>query len=176
MKQGFFLIGVIFLPFLFLSSIYDIQVESVNGDTISLSNYTNKKILITVINAAEPDPSQLEALDSLQKNDTSLVVIAVPANEFGGPGSDSAIAAMQDSLGLEILITKSSYVTKGSGDNQVLLFKWLTDVNENSHFDTDVETVGKFFIVSKTGILYSVLSNDVPADILDQVLDQQIDQ
>jgi glutathione peroxidase-family protein len=176
MKQGILSTGIFFLIFSFQSSIYDIQVKSVQGNTISMSSYVNKKILVTVINSTAPNAGRLRYLDSLQNADTSLKVIAVPAKEFGGIGNDAALAALHNSLGLQILITKSAFVTRGAGSNQQPLFKWLTNVNNNTHFDTDVEATGKFFIISRTGVLYSILSTEVPANVLSQVLNQSIIQ
>lgn len=160
----------------FQSNIYNIQIESVAGNNISMASYSNKKILITTISSVSPSVNQLQFLDSIQNADTSLRIIAVPAKDIDGVGNDMVIASLIDSLDLNIVVTKSAYVKKSAGNNQFPLFKWLTDVNENMHFNTDVESIGQFFIVSKNGILYSVLGNDVPPEIFNQVLSQNIDQ
>jgi hypothetical protein len=44
------------------------------------------------------------------------------------------------------------------------------------HFDADADTAGQLFIISKTGVLYSVLSPDVADDVLTQVLEQDVEE
>lgn len=176
MKKITLYFGFFFLPFSFQSSIYDLQIESISGNNISMSSYANKKILITTISSVSPDIIQIEYLDSLQNSDSALRIIAVPAKDLGGSGNDAILALLADSLGIDITITKSAYVKKSAGSNQHPLFRWLTDVNENSHFDMDVEAIGQLFIVSRNGVLYSVLGNDVPVEILSQILSQNVNQ
>jgi len=177
MKQNFFYSSILFLVLLlFQGSIYDVQIISVQNSTISISSFANKKILITTINCENPNTAQLLFLDSLQNTDTSLRVIVVPALDFGGIEHDAALVSLSNTLGLDFTIIRSAFVKKAAGNNQHPLFRWLTDVNENWHFNTDVESIGQFFIVSKTGNLYSVLSNDVSREILNQVLNQNIVQ
>lgn len=157
------------------SSIYDVQVEPVEGgNAISMSSYVNKKIVITVINAARPSVSQLLWLDSLQRANASLKIIAVPAIDLSDVVSDVSIAALKTGLSLDFVITRAANVKKSAGNNQHPLFKWLTHVSENAHFDRDVESTGQLFIVSRTGTLYSVLNDDVPVAMISRVLNQEI--
>ena len=157
------------------SSIYDIQVLPVDGsNSISLSSYANKKILIATISAANPDKTKLIWLNSLQQADTSLRIIVVPASDLGGAGNDTSIATLKTSLSLRYVITKSANVKKNAGSNQHSLFKWLTHVSENTHFDKDVESIDQLFIVSKSGTLYSILDRKVSASVLSQALNQEI--
>ncbi len=168
---GFFLIMVSMQ-----SSIYNIQVETLEQATISISSFSGKKIVISPFNASNPDIAWLRHLDSLQMSNRKLQVIAVPANDFANAGSNASLSALKDSLALHLIILKSTDVKKSAGVNQNLLLKWLTHVNENGHFDVDVLAEGQMFIVSSNGILYSVLDNDVPADILNQILNQNVTQ
>ena len=176
MKQNIFYTGTFLILFSFQSSIYDVQIVSIQNSNISISSFANKKILVTTINCENPNTSQLQFLDSLQNADTSVRVIAVPALDFGGTENNAALISLSNSLGLDFVITKATYTQKSAGANQHSLFKWLTDVNENNHFNSDVESVGQMFIVSKTGTLYSVLGNNVPANILNQILNQNVTQ
>jgi glutathione peroxidase-family protein len=48
-----------------------------------------------------------------------------------------------------------------NGENQHPLFKWLTHLNKNTHFDRDVEETGQLFIISKKGTLYGILGRQV---------------
>lgn len=176
MQKRFLSACLFFIIVPYQSSIYDIPIESISGNNISMSSFANKKILITTFSSIMPNVSQLQYLDSLQNSNTSLIVIAVPANDFGGIGNDATLANLINSLSIDILILKSAYVKKNAGNNQQPLFKWLTNVNENNHFDVDVEAIGQMFIVSGNGILYSVLGENVPDTVLNQVLSQNLNQ
>src|SRR5205814_6400099 len=97
----FFLLPVLFLTiFSGQSGIYLINVVTVNGDTVSLGSFVNKRLLVTAFNASDPNIGFLQQLDSLQRSDTSLQVIAIPANDLGGEGNDSTLANLKDSLSL----------------------------------------------------------------------------
>jgi glutathione peroxidase len=156
-------------------SIYDIDIQLVaSGQPVSMYSFANKKILIATISSDNPDTVQLRFLDSLQTTDTSLNVVAVPLIAGNDGGSDRLIANLQNSMALDFIITKSARVKKNEGINQHSLFRWLTNVTGNGHFDTDVGGPGQLFIISRSGILYSVLENNVPLHILTIVLKQEL--
>lgn len=176
MKYNSLITGFFFTLIMYQSSIYDIQLQAANGAPVNMTTFANKKILITVFDAANPDRKQLRFLDSLRKADTAINIIAVPSNEFGsGTETNSAIISLTKSLKPGFLVTAITKVKKSSGNNQHPLFKWLTDVKENGHFNTEVETPGQLFLISKTGVLYGVLDMKVPESILQQALNQNIE-
>ena len=157
-------------------SIYNIEVQPINGGSaISLSTFAGKKIMVTIISSLNPDTTTLAFLDSLQQSDTELQVIAVPAADLGAAGNDQDIA-VRNALSTGFIITKSAMVSKSSGTDQMALFKWLTNVSQNRHFDIDANAHGQYFIVSKAGTLYSVLPANVPANILTRTLNEAITQ
>lgn len=159
---------------LFQSGIYNIQLVNLNGATVSLASFQNKKILIAPFSAGAPDTQQLQLLDSLQNANPGIKVIAVPANDFGGPGNIETLKNLRRSLSLTILMTSPMEVKKSSGLNQHPLFKWLTDVNRNTHFDVDAESGGQLFMISPGGNLYSVLGAGAPVSIVNQVMQQPV--
>jgi glutathione peroxidase-family protein len=166
------------IPFLWLTptSIYNIQFKKLNGGNVQMSEFTNKKIIIIPFNAANPELTRLHYLDSLQSIDASLQIIAVPATDFSGEGNNGALNTLSNSLSSKFVMTKQSAVKKEATIYQHVLFKWLTHVSENNHFDLDAAGVGQIFIVSQSGHLYSVLQNNVPNDILIQALNQAVNQ
>ncbi len=170
------IIGFFLIMFSMQSSIYTIQVDTIEGTATSMASFAGRKIVISPFNASTPDIAWLQHLDSLQMGNDSIQVIAVPANDLTSAGNDAKLSSLKNSLGLHITMLQSTTVKKSAGSNQNLLLKWLTDVNENGHFDVDVLAEGQMFIVSSNGILYSVLDNDVPDDILNQILNQNISQ
>src|SRR5678816_3540339 len=91
-----FFIGLVLAISLSGSSIYDFKMPGLDGSDIDFSAYKGKKILI-VNTASEcgntPQYKDLEALYVKYKD--QLVVVGVPANNFGGqePGSNADIKA-----------------------------------------------------------------------------------
>ena len=155
------------------SSLYDIELIKYNGDKMSMASFRNKKIIIAAFSTSYPDYDYLKYLDYLQGQNSSVRVIAVPAVDFGGEISNARLQTIRDSLPLNIIITKPGYVKKESGARQQGLYKWLTRVEENSHFDADVRTNDQLHVISESGILYAVLQKPVAAEAIDQVLKQQ---
>jgi glutathione peroxidase-family protein len=166
--------AILLIFFLGQENIYDIDIQLVSsGQPIGMSSFAGKKIVIATIRAANPDTAQLRFFDSLQTADQSLVVIAVPVIDSSGVGNDRFIARLQNSLSLDFIITRSARVTKNAGNGQLSLFRWLTNATGNGHFDTDVRAPGQLFIISKNGILYSVLERNTPARVLFRTLSQE---
>ena len=170
MKLVFILIPLLFATNLPPSDFYKIQVESVDGKTINLSDYKGKKILIAEFNAANPDESFLGMLDTLQNSDTGIVVIAVPATDFDGNTSNSKIKSLKADLNLNYLVTETGKVARNSGGSQLSLFKWLTSLSDNTHFDVDITSEGQMFLVSEKGELLAAVGKGTPPDIISQLL------
>ena len=79
---------------IYAESIYDIKINTIDGDEINLKSFKGKKILI--VNVASKcgftkQYTQLEELYKTYKN--KLVIIGVPCNQFGGqePGTSEEI-------------------------------------------------------------------------------------
>ncbi len=149
---------------------YDLQVKDINGDTLSLASFSNKKIVFTPLSAAKPDTSQLITLEILQKANTGIVFIAVPADDFDGPGESQQLRLFQNQFCPSVMMTSPIQVSKSSGLNQHPLFKWLTDVNRNAHFDKDATKDGQLFMVATGAKLYSVLELNAPIEVIEQML------
>lgn len=80
-----------------LETFHDFTAETILGDTISMSAYAGKKVL--VVNTASfcsytPQYEELQALDSIYSS-YNFEVIGFPCNDFGGqePSDDSTIYA-----------------------------------------------------------------------------------
>lgn len=174
MNKGFYYLGIILLYCTLQSSIYDIEIKKMNGDSISMSKFTDKKIIVILVNAANPDAAHLRYLDSLQLADESLQVIGIPATDFTGEGKHENLNAFRNSLSSKFVITKQAAVIKETGVRQQPLLRWLTHASENGHFDANAKDAGQLFIVNKKGVLYSVLEPGVPRDVLIQVINQEI--
>jgi glutathione peroxidase len=77
------------------SNVHDFTMESIDGKTMPLSTYKGKVLLIVNVASKCGYTSQYAGLQSLyqQYKDKGLVVLGVPANNFGGqePGNEAEI-------------------------------------------------------------------------------------
>ncbi len=59
---------------------------------------------------------------------------------------------------------------KDAKGRQHPLLAWLTDKDQNRHFDQDIETTDKLFFINESGVLYAVLDNMVGAEVISNTL------
>jgi glutathione peroxidase len=78
------------------SSIYEIPLQAINGDSTSLSAYRGKVLLVVNVASKCGLTPQYDALEKLYARfkDQGFVVLGFPANDFGAqePGSNEEIA------------------------------------------------------------------------------------
>ncbi len=163
----------------FTGSIYSFSVSTIEGHNKPISAYQGKKIMIVTLptQQSSSNDSLLHSLNLLRDAySSSMVIIAVPTYENGyTPAKKNELKQWYRSiLGIDIIVTEGLRARKTPGNNQHPLFKWLTHETQNDHFDIDADGVGKYFIVSKTGTLHSVLPREVPPSSLNQVLQQNM--
>jgi glutathione peroxidase-family protein len=157
------------------TSIYDQPVNDIEGNAISLTNYSGKKLLLIVLPLAEADTSvQQQLLRLQQRYDSSLLqVVGLVAMEEGYDSMNKASIQQQYS---GLLLTEGMYVRKSAGSNQAALLQWLTNKDNNQHFDEDAAEAGKKFFVSEDGRLYALLggSTSLDARIVDKIVTTQV--
>ena len=156
------------------SSFYDIKFETLDGSVIKTSAYKGKKVVIAVVSGNAAGVTLVRYLDSMQKATLNLQVIAIPTGDFDGSISTQNLKELKKNI--SIVVTKPLKVKKANVSLQHPLFQWLTQVQENQHFDRDVEAEGQVFVVSAKGTLYSVLPKDVPAKVLSMVINQPFNE
>lgn len=135
-------------------SIYDIEINSLQGKPINLSLFKGKKILF--VNVASkcgftPQYKELQKLHNLYEE--SLVVIGVPCNQFGKqePGNSSEINEFcQVNYGVSFLITEKISV---KGNEQHPLYSWLTKKNENGRKNSSVKWNFQKYLINEDGEL-----------------------
>ena len=136
------------------NSIYDIEINSLQGKPINLSLFKGKKILF--VNVASkcgftPQYKELQKLHNLYEE--SLVVIGVPCNQFGKqePGNSSEINEFcQINYGVSFLITEKISV---KGKEQHPLYSWLTNKNENGRKNSSVKWNFQKYLINEDGDL-----------------------
>lgn len=163
------------LQFLSIDSIYDLSIETYDSNTIPISLFIGKMIMIVPFNAALQNNRELDSLNNLNlKNSDSLVVIAVPALEYDSTVTDSALLQLIQSKNLSMIIAKPVYVKKSS-EKQDPLFQWLTHVDQNTHFDEDASE-GQYFVINNEGTLYAVMKKDASSTLVNDIVANQYDE
>ena len=136
-------------------SIYDLSVTLNNGDSISLSKFKGKKLMLvnTASDCGYTDQySQLEEL--YKENKDKLVIIGFPANDFKEQekGTDEEIAQFcKINYGVSFPLAKKSSVKEGKEQNPV--FQWLTDKTKNGWTSKKPSWNFSKYLVNENGVL-----------------------
>lgn len=147
------------------TSIHDFTFKDTNGKTVSMSAFKGKKILI-VNTASEcgytPQYAELQQLH--EQYGKNLVIIAFPANEFGGqePGTDKEIQSFCTSKYKVTFLVAAKSVVKGRGISN--LFEWLT-TQPNPDFTGDIRWNFEKFLMDESGkLIHRYRSSVKPMD------------
>ena len=115
------------------SSIYDIPIQLINGDTINLSQWKGKKIMIVNTASDCGYTAQYEELQSLYSKEAGdVIIIGFPANDFKKQekGSNEEIASFcKKNYGVEFPLASKTMVIKGKEQHPI--FQWLSDPSKN---------------------------------------------
>ena len=128
-----------------IMSVYDYSFTDNNGNTVELSQFKDKLLLIVNVASKCGFTSQYEGLQALHKKyaDQGLVVIGFPCNQFGGqePGTDAEIKEFcQTNYGVDFLMSTKVDV---NGDDAHPLFKYLVS---QADFDSVPWNFTKFLV------------------------------
>ena len=152
-----------------LESIYSIQIKSLKGESINLSNYKNKYILFVNVASKCGFTGQYQDLQKLYDTyKNKLVVIGVPCNQFGGqePGTFKEIETFcKQNYGVTFLMTEKVDV---KGNTQHPLYQWLTQKEKNGSSSSTVKWNFQKYLVGKKGELidyYYSITNPLDAKI-----------
>lgn len=137
-----------------MTNIYDLEINSLQGKPVNLSDYKGKFILF--VNVASkcgftPQYKTMQELSDTYKD--KLVVIGVPCNQFGKqePGNADEIEEFcQVNYGVSFLITEKIDV---KGSNQHPLYTWLTSKDLNGKKSSSVKWNFQKYLVSPEGKL-----------------------
>lgn len=139
---------------------HDFIVETIDGQTISLSQYKGKKVL--VVNTASkcgltPQYADLEKLYEQYGGD-HFTIIGFPANNFLGqePGTNEEIKEFcQINYGVTFLMMAKISV---KGKDIHPLYQWLTTKELNGIMDAEVTWNFQKFMIDENGLLVDVAS------------------
>ena len=142
-------------------SIYSLTITTAGGNTISLSQFQGKKILLVNIATNSPRAGQLAKLEQLyQQHKDSLVVIAFPSNSFGNePRGNVAIDSFCHNTYHVSFLVATKEAVSGTGIQPV--YQWLTTLGQNGVMNGTI--LGDFlkFLVDKNGNLVGVFAPSV---------------
>jgi glutathione peroxidase len=146
----------------FVSSIYNFDVEGLDGNKIDLSKYKGKKMLI--VNTASkcgytPQYKDLEMLYKTYNN--KLVVIGFPANNFRAqePGTNADIKEFcEKNYGVSFPMSAKVSV---KGDDIAPLFKYLCEQAEAIGIKDPIKWNFTKFLIDENGKLITVFPSKV---------------
>ena len=135
-------------------NLYDISINSLEGQAINLKDYEGKFILF--VNVASkcgftPQYKGLQELHNQYQNE--LVIIGVPCNQFGKqePGNAEEIKTFcSKNYGVEFLITEKIDV---KGEQQHPLYAWLTLKENNGSKGSTVKWNFQKYLIDQNGNL-----------------------
>jgi glutathione peroxidase-family protein len=157
------------------TSVYGITITGVNNQQYPVGNLQGKILMIVLLPSTQTsaDRAFLKRVDSISLAHTgSLQTIAVPSFEDGyaADSANTLLSWYQAALDTSIIVSQPLYTHKSSGIQQDSLFRWLTDVTQNTHFDDEVEGAGSMFFVDPSGTLYGELG--VGAEFSDKAINK----
>jgi len=133
-------------------SIYDIQINQLNGAPLDLSTYKDKYILFVNVASECGFTGQYEDLQKLYETySENLMIVGIPCNQFGGqePGTSEDIQTFcQANYGVTFIMTEKIDV---KGDNQHPLYQWLTDESKNGIKNSTVKWNFQKYLVGTNG-------------------------
>jgi glutathione peroxidase-family protein len=160
------------------SSIYQLQFAGIDSNTIDMSSYVGKHIILYEFDAVHPDKTQMTSLDTLYKqNSNNLAVIAIPVKDFDSAdiSKDGLKSLLRDSFQVSYPVTDISLAKKAATTQQHPLLGWVTHLEKNNHFDDEIAEDGYMFVISDRGVLYSIVKKEISptSPIMQQVLSNQ---
>ncbi len=169
---------LLLLSFLFFQdppSIYDLSVESINGENISMSDFKGKRIVVVSLDGQSPSSEKIAFLDSLSTEIRDIQVIVIPSLEQGKTVQENTIKDFTKATKSSLIIARPGKLSKQTKEEQQTLFQWLTKVENNLHFNTDGEAE-QYFVISAEGTLYAVGHAGTPNRALLDFLEIRFDE
>ena len=136
---------------------YDFEIESINGEIISLKKYKGKAVLIVNVASNCGFTKQYADLQKLWENyKENLIVLGIPSNQFGGqePGTNNEIKSFcETNFNINFPMTSKYHV---KGENAHNIYKWAKKTFGNS-------TIPKWnfhkILIDKNGKVYDTFAS-----------------
>ncbi|WP_179346468.1 glutathione peroxidase [Winogradskyella ursingii] len=133
-------------------SIYDIHINKLNGEPLTLGHFWGKYILfVNVASKCGYTPQYRELQELYEKHKDKLEIIAVPCNQFGKqePGTNYEIQEFcETNFNISFTITEK---VKVKGVDQHPLYEWLTKKSINGKKNSTVKWNFQKYLVDPDG-------------------------
>ena len=133
-------------------SIYDININALDGTQVDLKTFQGKHILFVNVASECGFTNQYEGLQKLYDTYKDyLMVIGVPCNQFGQqePGNSEQIQSFcQKNYGVTFLMTEKVNV---KGKDKHPLYEWLTNKDLNGKNSTTVKWNFQKYVIGRNG-------------------------
>ena len=143
-------------------SIYEVTINSLDGNPLDLKSLKGKKILfVNVASKCGYTPQYVDLQNLHLKYGDKVTIVGIPCNQFGSqePGtSDEITEFCQKNYGVSFQMTEKINV---KGDSQHGLYRWLTNKSLNGSQDSKVSWNFQKYLVDEEGLLIDVFSSGV---------------
>lgn len=134
--------------------VLNFKMKGLDGKDVNLADYQGKVVLFVNVASKCGYTPQYKGLEALHEKyaDKGLVIIGVPANDFGKqePGSDEEIATFcKKNYGVKFLMLSKVSTVKGA--DKVPLYKYLTDKETDPKYAGEIKWNFTKFLVSRKG-------------------------
>ncbi|HKF26099.1 MAG TPA: glutathione peroxidase [Candidatus Acidoferrum sp.] len=147
-------------------SIYDFTVNSIDGEPTALARYQGQVVLVVNVASRCGFTPQYAALEKVYEKyrDRGFVVVAFPANNFGGqePGSDKEIKTFC-STRYNVTFPMMAKVSV-KGDDKTPLYRFLTDKPANPQTGGEIQWNFTKFLVGADGKIVARFEPNVTPD------------
>jgi glutathione peroxidase len=172
MKLILLIISLYILPqntiFQMNESIYDIQINALDGTPLNLGDYKGNKLIIINVASECGYTGQYAQMQELSQA-KNVTIIGVPCNDFGAqePGDADEIATFcSTKYKVTFPMTEKVGITK----NTHPLYQWLKEKKHNGVSDNEVKWNFYKFLINTDGTLHASLPSSVgPLD--DQIIE-----
>jgi glutathione peroxidase len=146
-----------------MESFYQLQAESIDGESFSFDRLKGKRVLIVNTASKCGFTRQYEGLEKLNQNTNQddFVILGFPCNNFGGqePGTEADIATFcSKNYGVSFQMMSKVDV---NGKNQHPVYQWLCNQEKNGASDNKVMWNFHKFLINEKGALVSSLRSGV---------------
>jgi glutathione peroxidase-family protein len=147
----------IFVTTGFSQSVYDVSFQDIHEDSISISRYAGKKIMVILVPFSQQDTVYKQLTTFKARYGDSVQVIGVVSLEDGFQTRQATVlSALYNDTG--IILTGGMHTRKATGNEQSPLLQWLTDKTKNHHYEVDTVRIGYKFFITESGRLFAVLT------------------
>jgi hypothetical protein len=143
-------------------TIYSQSFKNIDGQTVTLSSFQHKKLLLFIAPIERSDSLRINEIDSFQTvYGDSVQLIGIMSIEDGY--TDSLLQEIKAYYtGSNIILTEGMYTRKAAATSQHALLQWLTTRSLNKRTDDDIIGTGQKFFISSNGRLQEVQGPAVP--------------